>query len=823
MDIKAIKNINTINSYDANALDALVAKAHAGNSLLFIGAGFSLGSTNAINKPMPLASELSKQICNLGSFEEDEELSFSADYYLKHNHPEALINLLKKYFTVADVKDYHKHIANVNWRRVYTTNYDDCFELAAGLVKKKVYPFAFEDNASDNFSRKDLCVHINGAIQSLNNETIEKSFKLSESSYANPHAFSNSLWSYRFKKDLDACSQIVFVGYSLYDAEIKRLLVENRDIKRKTFFITSNDISKKEHHKLSAFGEIFPIGVKVFGDKISAYVRPEIPNSLDYFVALEKQELNYREDFSDSDIRNFLLRGKMDLEKIASSLTARDKLYSVAREQIDEIIDKFEHSDAVVIHGSIANGKSVTAEQVTARLLIEGRLVYKIYDDEAKYEDDIEALSQASRVYLVVDDFEQNLDIIKYFIQHTAGVGKLILTERPHRYRRAISELRNFGVDPYVVNIDYLKNREIDDVAQLISQVGLWGIRAKYSKDRQIKYLTKDCESQMSLILIELLESPNVKKIFKKSFSSILENEDAKKTVHAICVIQHIFPSKCTKSLISEIADTDHVYSSDFGDLILLSGLFEFSGNKILTRSSILSTFILSNFYKAAYTVEQLIRIVSKLQANRSQQSYEEREIYKSLMTFSTLAAILPEGSKPNSYIQFYERLKREVPGVIGNPHYWLQYSMSLMSADVLSDAERMLQTAFSKAENNPQYDTKYMDNQYARLKLKQAIAESSENHGYKLFCEAHSLLVRSDRDIFTFRQASLYMPYYEQQYAHLSKKNKVNFEQAMREITDLYREYLGYEYRDGEIPYFHKDSIEEFSAVIDKIAKTRN
>lgn len=559
MDIKKIKGIDVTKNFDVNKMESVVAKAHAGNTLLFIGAGFSLGSKNANDTLMPLAGDLSKAICELGDFEEDEDLAYSADFYLKYNQPEQLIDLLKRHFTIYEVDSFQENIAKIDWRRVYTTNYDNCFELAAGKIGKVISPLTLDDNPSKNFRRRDICVHINGAIQLLDAESLEKSFKLSESSYTNSDAFNDSSWLYRFKKDLDACSQIIFIGYSLYDMEIKRLLVKNEDIKNKTFFITRDGVSTKEHHRLSAFGEVFPIGVEKFSEILISHVKSEIPDRLNYLESLEKQELTYDVDFSDSDVRDFLLRGRVDLNSIAASLTARDKLYSVVRKQVDDIVECFDSVNVAVIYGAIANGKSVAAEQVVARLLLEGEFVYKIHDAEAKYEDDIEALSQVNqRIFLAVDDFEQNIDIVRYFISQLGSKGKLILTERPHRYRRATASLKDLGVDPFTINVDYLRKTEIEGIAKLISNSGLWGEHAgdNQDKDKQIRYLEQNCESQLSVILLQLLKSPHVTSLYRTSFANVLEYPETKKSVHAICIIQHIYPRQCTKSFISDISDT---------------------------------------------------------------------------------------------------------------------------------------------------------------------------------------------------------------------------------------------------------------------------
>ena len=447
-----------------------------------------------------------------------------------------------------------------------------------------------------------------------------------------------------------------------------------------------------------------------------------------------------------------------------------------------------------------------------------------VKDEEADYERDIELLSTLNKkVYLFLDDFERNLDIAHYFSSTLGDNGKLILTERPHRYRRAMTCLKEYGIEPYRINIDYLHSGEVEDIARIFSNTGLWGARGGDGLEKQVKYLSNECESQLSIILLSLLKSTHVIKLFENSFSDILKSPNTKKTVHSICLIQHIYPSQCKKSFISDIADSNHVYSGEFEDKIMESGLFEFKRDALVTRSSVFCTFILSSLYKASYTIDQLVRIAGKLQRNRAIQSIEEREIFRSIMTFGTLSAVLPDKDKSNSYIEFYEKIKIEVPSVVYNPHYWLQYAMSVMSVDNLSDAERILKTAYSKAENNPDYDTSYIDNQFARLKLKLAMAENEQKASVQLFQEGHNILKSQDNDIYKFRQAGLYLPYYAEKYDDLSKGNKVKFEHAIKEILKHYLDFIEKEYPLGDIPPFQSSIVEEFHQVVSQIADKRS
>ncbi len=825
MDIKKLEGLNIKENYNKDSLNSVISKIYTGNTLLFVGAGFSLGSKNQNETPLPLAKNLSEQICELGKFEVDTDLAYSADYYLKYNEPGSLIKLLKDSFTIKEVSSFHEKIARINWRRVYTTNYDNCYELASGKMGKVISPITLEHSPAKYFRNSDICIHINGAIQLLDKDSLESSFKLTESSYTNSDAFSDSSWSYRFKKDLAICSQIVFIGYSLYDMEVKRLLVGGDDIKRKTFFITKEDVSTKEHHRLSSFGEVFPIGLEYFANLLEENEPEELPKNIEYLSSLQKEKIKFNSDseFGDIGTRDLLLRGKVNTDLIASSLTTDKLTYAVKRVQVRDSLEMLKSTNIIVIHSSFANGKSVLLNQISSYLLIEGKLVYTIKDEEADYEKDIETLSNLNQlVYLLIDDFESNLDIIRYFTSCLGDNGKLILSERPHRYRRATNTLTEYGLKMHNINIDYLHKNEVEELSHIITNTGLWGYLGGNSHEKHIKYLKDTCESQISIVLLNLLKAPHVINQFRTAFSSILKHPDTKKTVYATCLIQHIFPPACRKSFISNILESNHVYSTDFEDRISESGLFEFRGDNLVTRSSIFATFILSYQYKANYSIDQMVGIFQKLQRSRSMQTFEEKEMYRSIMTFSTVSALLPEDNKSNSYIQFYEKLKAEVPSVIGNPHYWLQYAMAVMSINNLFDAEIILKTAYSKAENNPGYDNTYIDNQFARLNLKKALLEREQNLSFSYFLEAHKILKYEEDDIYKFRQAGFYLPYYKEKYRFLSKGNKIEFEHSIKEITEQYTKYIETEYPFDHVPPFQREKLDEFKNVIVDILNHR-
>ncbi|MEQ9568210.1 MAG: hypothetical protein RLN85_20770, partial [Pseudomonadales bacterium] len=82
MDTKDLRNLTAKGAYSPEQVDDIVDRIRSGNSLLFVGAGFSIGSENRNGEQPPLANDLSRAICRLGGFEENDNLAFSADFFL---------------------------------------------------------------------------------------------------------------------------------------------------------------------------------------------------------------------------------------------------------------------------------------------------------------------------------------------------------------------------------------------------------------------------------------------------------------------------------------------------------------------------------------------------------------------------------------------------------------------------------------------------------------------------------------------------------------------------------------------------------------------
>ena len=123
-------------------MDLSLAIEHAidGNAILFLGSGSSIGALNLRNEPFMTGSQFAKHLAKLADIEEDALLEDAAEEYVNKFGEEKLIQELQFEFTAKEITKGHEILAQVPWKAIFTTNYDNVFEMAYTRVGKKLQP-----------------------------------------------------------------------------------------------------------------------------------------------------------------------------------------------------------------------------------------------------------------------------------------------------------------------------------------------------------------------------------------------------------------------------------------------------------------------------------------------------------------------------------------------------------------------------------------------------------------------------------------------------------------------------------------------------------
>jgi len=310
-------------------IEDAIKHAIDGNALLFLGSGFSVEATpikgDKFLTGRGLAVHLYKE-CGMDP-PPNEELNYAAQKYEKKMGAKKLVEELQNLFTAAEVHPHHERFAAIKWQAIYTTNYDDVIEKAFAKKKKKINPITSDQDSSEYTSKNNVCIHINGYIDTLTTESLNQSFKLTNTSYLT-ELFSKSNWSFMFRRFLESCQSIIFIGYSLYDIDIQRVIYTDSSLKEKIIFIEPayKKLEDYEDSVQEEFGTIEPIGIDGFWKKYDEILKKYTPQNTDKLLHTfdEIKAPKSISDFKYNDAFDLLFKGEYKLEHIWNCVHNRE-------------------------------------------------------------------------------------------------------------------------------------------------------------------------------------------------------------------------------------------------------------------------------------------------------------------------------------------------------------------------------------------------------------------------------------------------------------------------------------------------------------------
>lgn len=338
-----------------NLIKEIINKINVGKAVLFVGAGFSKNCINIDNNNLPLGKDLAHKICKLGKFDISDDLTYASERYIDEgNSLEKLVELLKKELTIKEVsKDVKKICTLIPWHKIYTTNYDNAIETCLS----DLIPLDLTSNVNDYYIQDKRCLHINGYIKNLNTKNINKGFYLSdETSLAD--IFNNSAWSNVFTNDIDTCSCAIFIGYSLSDYDIKKI-IHNQAQRENIYFIISKDTPEDKLYQYKKFGKPISIGIEGFLQKIieneNLFNLYELNNAqvLTPYELLPEQNIT----ISDKNLIDMFVYGKINIGLLEKSIL-RDNNYVIFRKKIEYISNDL-LTNSVLITSELGNGKTL--------------------------------------------------------------------------------------------------------------------------------------------------------------------------------------------------------------------------------------------------------------------------------------------------------------------------------------------------------------------------------------------------------------------------------------------------------------------------------
>lgn len=772
-------------------LNKLKSKLSSGNAILITGAGFSLDCENISGGNPPLASALSEKLCEEFGLPITDDLKYTSDVCITLGDKEDVLQVLKDNYLLVAPSQSSIDICSIPWRRMYTTNYDNSIELSYLANNKSIESLSLLDKPQDYIKHEQaICLHLNGSIQNACVDDLDTKIKLSDASYMSADFFLNSKWRNVFNRDVEHCSALVFVGYSLYDFDIEKVLNDRPHLADKTYFVVHDGASHQLTYKLSKYGNVTKIGTSGFGE----LVREVIVDQYDVLLpsCFTKRVINEEDSNLDDVATQFmLLFGKYTSADVDTVVRKGfDVPFMFERPVSSEILNHLMDKKHVFIQSDLGNGKSVLMNHIASSATLYGQNVWEMtnFEDDACKDLDILANSAGDHL-VIIDDISDQKVFFDYFTSILPSNITLLLSDRSVSSFSNIQQFTDSGVSINVFSLNKLVDTEIDSLISILDDQNLWKQYTGWSHPKKVNLIREGYNSQLSNVLLELLKSPDIKDRVLKLLTEITSEPKFKKTLFALALCD-VFNIRKDPVNISDIAGNEEIFTAKFRNTEAFSTLFSVSSDStIITKSSILSLFIINNILTDSYVVENCLEIMERID-NRDEHHLDT--LHSRLRTFNNIEKLIPQ--KQASLNNYFVELKRRCRWLTKHPHFWVQYAMCRLSFGDTTTAQQHLNAAYEfaalRTNGSSKYHTENIDTQQARLYLKEVTDGTiSERERFERFEKAHALLLSVKNDNKRFRQVLKYEAVFDYAYSAFGKGKQANFEQACKRMLQDARE----------------------------------
>lgn len=758
-----------------------------GDAVLFTGAGFSFGAENAngdLCYAVPDAASFSRYLGNMLGEVDSLPLPLISKSFIRRRGANELIQLLSLNFLIVNVKKYHETIATLPWMRVYSTNYDNCFEFSAQRSRsaKKWISVTLESEPAGLST--PYVVHINGFVSNLNHHTIENQVKLTHSSYA-ADGFADSKWSRQFRQDIAVARAIVFVGYSMADLDVERLIYADPGLKDRTFFIVKPNEARTNVEALSDYGEVLDIGIEKFASLIESAPAPAADSNYTYTWLQPFRTPPTVLPHDDRASFNLITTGQISVSEIIID-DASSPLYCVRRTATDDIVRQISNGRRwFLIHANLGNGKTLLKFQLSLRLDKMGYSVFWDSDFAAYRERDLRAISkERPKIAIILDEQPDRFDSIKGLRTVDNPNVVVVVCVRSTLFELG-EEAYEYALpgDFYPVDLNKLDASEIMQAIKLFDKLGFWQGQAALSQDEKFSYIRSRCSSEISRLILSLFESSEIGNKLRLAFNSVTATRtDLARVVIASMLVSRLEHTP-SPQLLSELLNIDawniikRAPTPDFGEFVKVSG------GSLSLRSSIVSSFILKHGVKGEILIQHVEAIVRSL--SKIKRTPVLHHIFTELQRFPVLESIIQGPNKRAIIVGYYQSIK-ELAFCQRNALFWLHYAMARLTFGEFAIADLY----FGQARDFARGDfglTRDVNNHYARLLLDSRLKGDGYSDYFEAFERAHSILIeqmnRHTNRHYPYRQAKKYVEFISYRKAKFTPHQIGQFVSACRQV----------------------------------------
>jgi hypothetical protein len=568
-----------------------------GQVVLFLGSGASIGAKHRDGIEPPIGNSLGTLLSErfLGGRFKNRNLESIAELAISENDLISVQYFIKDIFDGFHPSDFHKIIPTFKWQSIVTTNYDLIIERSYIEVKDKIQELVVFKKNGERIEEKLksdnnlIYIKLHGCITNIVDS--ETPLILTPEQYITHKKGRNRLFE-RLESMSNECP-ILFVGHSLEDKDIRKILLELSDLneaKPRSYIIapemTEEEIRLWSNRKFTCINGTFeeflnqvsteiPVGIRSllrhkkndYNPLLDKYSQSNSIKPSNSLLTLLTRDLDYIHKgykFINCQAKSFYKGYFNDMSPIICELDVRRSLVDIILSEIFLATESQarDNVEFIVIKGHAGSGKSILLRRIAWEASVDYEKICLFVKQNAHIEyEPIFELFQIikERIYIFVDCVTENKETIDLLINKSRKDGiqiTIISAERHSEWNIECLDLESYTTKNY--ELKYLNEKEIIGLIILLEKHDSLGHMKGMTREKQIEELSKRAGRQLLVALHEATFGMPFSKIIIDEYKSI-GSPKAQALYLTICIL-HRIGIHTRAGLISRIHDIPFSY-----------------------------------------------------------------------------------------------------------------------------------------------------------------------------------------------------------------------------------------------------------------------
>ncbi|TWU17441.1 hypothetical protein Pla52o_52450 [Novipirellula galeiformis] len=581
--------------------NALKNEVESGNAVLFLGAGASMGCRLPNNEKPPngqgLADILAKE------FLSDDYVGFGleevAELAIDQHNFSKVQNFVADFFNRFQPTQSHLKLTSFRWHGIATTNYDlvleRAYDQASNPVQqlKPIYRDGDPIETKLKASNAVAYMKLHGCLSIPNDESLP--LILTSDQYEQFRENRNRLFSRL--KEWASEFPVLFVGYSLQDKDLRKLLNEldsEMRSSRPRFYLVgpgfrSEQVSLWESKRITAIkmdfdsfvdeldasiGSVFRGIVAASHSEPNDYLHSRLPTGeklserAKLFIEADVDVVNELKSVDAVKPESFYQAADNGWGAIDASLDVRRRITDTILERhvVDQIAStETPNASFVLLKGHAGSGKSITMKRLAWEIAREFEMPCLFLKELGELTPSavIEiARAIQEQVVLFVDDVLRVHRELTTLLEYASDAGVHILvvgSVRQSEFNSRRLELEELVDEDY--ELTYLSEREIRGLLSLLETHKCLGELESKSEEERFKEFSEHSGRQLLVALHEATHALSFREIICDEFRGV-QPDEARQIYKTICVLYRL-KTPVRAGLISRIHGVGFAEFSD--------------------------------------------------------------------------------------------------------------------------------------------------------------------------------------------------------------------------------------------------------------------